>query len=150
MINYQLTIDGKTYQVEVGDVSASPVQVVVDGVAKSVAYTTGAAPATAVAPAAPAAPAAEPVAAAPKAAEAPKPTPASAVAGAKVTAPMPGKILSVTVQPGQTIKAGDTVCTLEAMKMEMPIASTGAGRVAAVHVTVGQTVAFDDPLVTLG
>lgn len=147
MTKYQLTVDGKTYAVEVGDVSTSPVEVMVDGVAKSVAVATGeaaAAPAPAPVAAAPA-PAAEP-----KPAPAPKATPASAVSGTKVLAPMPGKILSVTVKVGQTVKEGDTVCTLEAMKMEMPISSTGNGTVKAVHVTVGANVKNDDPLVTLG
>jgi len=149
---YQLTIDGKTYEVEVGDVSASPVQVVVDGAVKSVAFTTDVSPAASAAPAivaAPAAPVPEP-AAAPKAEEAPKTAPASAVSGSKVVAPMPGKILSVTVKVGQNVKEGDTVCTLEAMKMEMPIASTASGQVVGIHVAVGQTVAYDDALVTLG
>ena len=63
---------------------------------------------------------------------------------------MPGKILSVLVKVGQSVKQGDTVCTLEAMKMEMPISSTGGGTVKAIHVAVGQTVAHNDPLVTLG
>ena len=153
MVKYQLTVDGMMYEVEVGDVSSSPVEVLVNGVAKSVAFTTGAAPAAAAAPvAAPATPA--PVTA-PKAEAAPVVTPAAAVAaaaaaGAKVVAPMPGKILSVVVKVGQSVKQGDTVCTLEAMKMEMPIASTGSGTVKAVHVNVGQTVAYNDALVTLG
>ena len=63
---------------------------------------------------------------------------------------MPGKILSITVGVGDAVSEGDTVCTLEAMKMEMPISATGSGTVQAVHVQVGDTVAYDDPLVTIG
>lgn len=153
MTRYQLTIDGKVYDVEVGDVSASPVQVMVNGVAKSVAFVvSGAAmPASASAPVT--APVAAPVPtepAKPAPVAAPAATPPAAVAGTKVSAPMPGKILSVVVKVGQSVKQGDTVCTLEAMKMEMPISSTGNGIVKAVHVNVGQMVAYDDPLVTLG
>lgn len=148
MAKYQLTVDGKTYEVEVGDVSTSPVEVLVNGVAKSVTFATGAvAAAPTPAPALAAAPA--PAPAAPAKAE-PAPAPAAAVEGTKVVAPMPGKILSVLVKVGQNVKQGDTVCTLEAMKMEMPISSTGSGVVKAVHVTVGQTVAYNDALVTLG
>lgn len=148
MAKYQLTVDGKAYEVEVGDVSTSPVEVLVNGVAKSVTFAAGAAAAAPTpAPAPAAAPA--PAPAAPVKAE-PAPTPAAAVEGTKVVAPMPGKILSVLVKVGQNVKQGDTVCTLEAMKMEMPISSTGSGVVKAVHVAVGQTVAYNDALVTLG
>jgi biotin carboxyl carrier protein len=140
---YQITINGKTFEVEVGDVSSSPVQVVVDGQVKSVSFSE-------IAAAAPAA--AQPAPTAPSQAAAPAPAPAApagSVAGQVVSAPMPGKILSVVVKVGDAIKEGDTVCTLEAMKMEMPISSTVSGSVAAVHVSVGQNVANDDPLVTI-
>jgi len=151
MSKYQITVDGKSYQVEVGDVSASPIQVVVDGLAKSVTFAESAAAAPVAAPAPTVAAPAPAPAAAPEPAPAPAPaaTPAAAVSGAKVAAPMPGKILSVTVSVGSAVNEGDTVCTLEAMKMEMPVSSTGAGTVKAIHVNVGDNVAFDDPLVTL-
>jgi len=149
MSKYQITVDGKSYQVEVGDVSASPIQVVVDGVAKSVTFAEAASAAPVAAPAPTATAPAPAPAAAPEPAPAPAATPASAVSGAKVTAPMPGKILSVTVSVGSAVNEGDTVCTLEAMKMEMPVSSTGSGTVKAIHVNVGDNVAFDDPLVTL-
>jgi biotin carboxyl carrier protein len=63
---------------------------------------------------------------------------------------MPGKILSVLVTVGSAIKRGDAVCTLEAMKMEMPISATAAGTVKAIHVRVGESVPNDAPLVTIG
>ena len=63
---------------------------------------------------------------------------------------MPGKILSIKVKVGDPVSEGDTLCTLEAMKMEMPISSTITGTVRAVHVKVGSTVAHDDALVTIG
>jgi biotin carboxyl carrier protein len=147
MSKYQITVDGATFEVEVGDVSSSPVQVVVNGVAKSVSFSEAVAVATAaVATATVAAPAPAPK---PAAALAPKPAPAGAVAGAAIKAPMPGKILSIPVKVGTKVKEGDTVCTLEAMKMEMPIASTASGTVAAIHVSVGDTVSNDAPLVTV-
>lgn len=146
MSKYEITVNGKTYLVEVGDVTSSPVQVKVDGVDKSVDYaesaaTTAPAPAPAPAPVAAHAPAAEPE---------PAPAPAAPAVGQAIGAPMPGKILSVTVNVGDPIKEGDTVCTLEAMKMEMPISSTAAGTVHAIHVAVGASVDYDDPLVTVG
>lgn len=70
--------------------------------------------------------------------------------GAAIKAPMPGKILSIRVKVGDTIAEGDTVCTLEAMKMEMPISATAGGTVKAIHINVGDNVANDDPLVTVG
>ncbi|OGO04216.1 MAG: hypothetical protein A2Y73_02715 [Chloroflexi bacterium RBG_13_56_8] len=63
---------------------------------------------------------------------------------------MPGKILSITVKVGDVVSRGDTVCTLEAMKMEMPISSMEAGTVRAIHVNVGDTVAYDAPLISIG
>jgi biotin carboxyl carrier protein len=148
----ELVIDGQTFVVEVGDVSRSPVTVNVNGVAKTVSFTEVAAavPAPAAAPAAPQAAAAPAPAPAPSPAPAPAAAPVAAGAGELVAAPMPGKILSVLVTVGQKVNKGDTLCTLEAMKMEMPVSTVVAGTVTAVHVQAGQTVANDAPLVTIG
>ncbi len=146
MPTYEITVDGKTYTVEVGDVSSSPVQVVVNGQAKSVDLKAVAAPAAQPAPAAEQL-AAEPVEQAEPAAAAPQP--AGGADGQVVKAPMPGKILSVSVAVGDQITEGDTFCTLEAMKMEMPVSSTATGTIAAVHVAPGSNVANDDPLITV-
>ncbi|NLV75045.1 MAG: acetyl-CoA carboxylase biotin carboxyl carrier protein subunit [Chloroflexi bacterium] len=145
MSTYSITIDGKVFVVEVRDASSSPAQVVVNGVAKSVAFSEQA---QAAAPAAPVAAVAAPAQPAPQPA-APA-TPASAAGGTKVTAPMPGKILSVTVKVGEAVKEGATVCTLEAMKMEMPISAAASGTVLAIHVHPGDSVAYDDPLISIG
>ena len=144
---YEITINGKKYVVEVGDVSTSPVQVVVNGESKVVEF----AEAQAVAPAAPAvAPAPAPIAeAAPKAEPAAVAAPPVAGAGKVVVAPMPGKIMSMRVKPGDKVTEGDTVCTLEAMKMEMPISSTASGVVQGIHANVGDSVAYNDPLITV-
>ncbi len=79
----------------------------------------------------------------------PKPAPAPAAPagkGERVTAPMPGKILSVAVQVGDQVQVKDTLCTLEAMKMEMSIAAPVAGTVREVRVEVGANVVFGDLL----
>jgi len=57
-----------------------------------------------------------------------------------ITAPMPGKVVSVAVAPGDTVDAGQVVVVLEAMKMETGVTTPGAGTVGAVLVTAGDTV----------
>ena len=82
---------------------------------------------TGAAPAAPSAPAAPPV---------PPPPPA----GEQVTAPMPGTILSVNVVAGDTVKRGQVLMILEAMKMENEIMCPRDGRVVSVSAAKGASV----------
>ncbi len=92
-----------------------------------------------------------PVKEAPKAEAAPAPqaAPAPVAGGAvNVEAPMPGTILDVKVQVGQTVKSGDILCILEAMKMENEILAPQDGTVKSV-VTKGSTVNTGDILVGL-
>lgn len=130
MRQYTITVNGVAYDVtveEVGAVATIPV----------------AAPVVAAPVAAPA-PAAAPVAA-------PTPAPkATGVAGAvKVNAPMPGTILKINVTVGQTVKSGDSLCVLEAMKMENDIPAPQDGTVASIEVTKGSSVQSGDVLITL-
>ena len=67
-----------------------------------------------------------------------------------VSAPMPGKIVSVAVQSGKDVKLHDLLVVLEAMKMEHRIEAPVAGTVGAVHVAPGDLVAAGAPLVTIG
>ncbi len=96
-----------------------------------------------------------PVAAAPAAAPAPVAAPAApaAPAGAAgsvtVTAPMPGNILDVKVKAGDSVKAGDTLVILEAMKMENEISAPQDGTVASVNVRKGDVVNSGDLLCTM-
>ena len=138
-------VEGREYIVEVGDLAANPVvatvnqkdyQVQVPGVSEA-------------APAAVSTP--EP----PKPAPSPKqtvpatPKPVQQGGGDNViTAPMPGDILSVEVQPGTRVNVGDVVCVLEAMKMKNMIRAARAGVVATVDVTPGQAVDYGAVLVT--
>ena len=93
--------------------------------------------APAAAPAAPAAAPAAPVAAAP-------------AGGEKVSAPMPGTILSVNVQNGSAVKKGDVLFILEAMKMENEIMAPCDGIVASVSVTKGAAVESGSLLCVIG
>ena len=129
MKKFNITVNGTAYEVEVEEVRAA-------GAAAPVAAPKAAAPAAAPKAAAPAAPAAAPKAAA---------------AGERsVDAPMPGKIVEVKVSVGQSVKAGDTLLILEAMKMQNEIAADADGTVKAINVTAGQSVKVRDSLVILG
>lgn len=88
--------------------------------------------------------------AAPKA-EAPKaaPAPKAAGAGEAVKAPMPGNILAVNVKEGDTVKEGQTLMVLEAMKMENEILAPCSGKVTAVAVAKGTAVESGTLLCTI-
>ena len=123
MKRYTITVNGTAYDVVVEEADASGVVM---------------------APVAPvqAAPVAAP--AAPKAAAKP------AAAGAtSVTAPMPGTILDVKVSVGQSVKKGDVICVLEAMKMENDIPAPADGVIASINVQKGASVAANDILASL-
>lgn len=126
---YKVTLNGKIYEVEVEK-----------GEAMIRAEYDAAAP-VAPAPAAPAAPAA----AAPVAAPAAAPAPAAAGEGV-VQSPMPGNINAVKFSAGQSVKAGDVIIILEAMKMENEIVAPKAGTLKGVFVTKGATVNTGDAL----
>ena len=66
-----------------------------------------------------------------------------------ITAPMGGKILEVKVNVGDTVNEGDEVIIIEAMKMELPIASTESGTVKEVKCNNGDTVEADAVLLSL-
>lgn len=89
------------------------------------------------------------VAAAPVAAPAPAAAPAAAAEGTSIDSPMPGTIMSVAVSAGSTVKAGDVLVVLEAMKMENEIKAPNDGTITAVHVRKGDSVDSGSPLVTL-
>ncbi|WP_019125487.1 biotin/lipoyl-containing protein [Peptoniphilus grossensis] len=138
-MKYQVKVDGKVFEVEVEKVgggyqSLTPTSLTAAPVAAPVAPQAApapAAPAPAPAPAAPA-PAAAPAAAAPA---------ASGGAG-DVISPMPGTVLRLNVNNGDTVASGDVILILEAMKMENEIVAPCAGKVT-LKVTAGETVDTD-------
>ena len=70
--------------------------------------------------------------------------------GTKVTAPLPGTITDIKVKVGDTVKDGDTVVILEAMKMQNNIEAECNGTVTAILVSKGDTVMEGDALITIG
>ena len=145
---YEITVNGTKYIIEVGDISSSPVEVIVNGESRLVEFREAERVGVVPPPTGdlPAQTASEPE---PELEPSPRDAPPGSEAGHVVSAPMPGRILSILVKAGDSISEGGTVCTLEAMKMEMPISSTGSGTVQTVHVRVGDNVAYGDPLVTV-
>lgn len=127
MKKYIVTVNGKKYEVEVEEV----------GALESSQQNT---------------PKAEAVVEAPKKAEASRGTQVSGLAEGKsvIKAPMPGTILDVMISKGQTIKKGDVLFILEAMKMENEIMAGEDGTVVDIAVSKGTPVNTDDVLATIG
>ena len=61
-----------------------------------------------------------------------------------IEVPLTGKIVSVNVKPGDTVKEGDTLCLLESMKMENPILAPVGGAVTELNLSPGQVVEAGD------
>ena len=142
MKTYKFKINGKEYEVAINNVEGKNASVTVNGAEYQVELEN--------APAA--APVAAPVAAAPAAAApAPVAAPAAKPAGAGkvVASPLPGVIIEVSVKEGQTVKAGQKVAVIEAMKMENEIAAECDGTITAIHVAKGDSVLEGADIVTI-
>ena len=63
--------------------------------------------------------------------------------------PMPGRVLSIMVRPGDRVSAGDEVCVVEAMKMEQSIRVGREGVIKTIHVQPMDSVRANDPLIEL-
>ena len=124
----RVRIGDRWYEVEVGDISANPIRVQVDGDAVEVNV--------------------EGLAEAISSAHAPSQLPAGRTM--QVRSPMPGVIVSVGVKPGQRVAEGDALCILEAIKLQQAIRAPAAGTVQAVHIEAGQSVTAGHALVDLG
>jgi len=150
MKEFTFKINGAEYKCAVEEIEAGKTNVTVNGNVYTVETEAPAAPAPKPAPAPKAEapkPAPAPAAAPAPKAEAPKAAPA---AGVQVKSPLPGSIIKVLVSEGQAVKKGDTLLTLESMKMENPVLAEQDGTVKQIAVTPGQNVMQDDLLIVLG
>lgn len=136
-MKYIVTLNNKQYEIEVEKGDA--ILVSTTEVAEPVAPV---APAPVAAPA----PAPAPVAAAPAPVPVAAPAPAPAAAGEQIKAPMPGVIVSVNAAAGQTVKEGDVLLILEAMKMENEITAPRTGTIVQVLAQKGASVETGAPL----
>ena len=138
MNRYKVTVNGTAYDVLVEDMGGT-----------QAAYAPVAQPAPAVIPAAAPVAAPQPVPA--PVAATPAPAPAPAPAGASVVeAPMPGKILKISVAVGASVVSGDVLLILEAMKMENEISAPAGGTVREIRAREGDSVNTGDVLIVLG
>ena len=128
MSKYRITLEGKTYEMDV--------ELIGEGGALK--------------PVAKAAPASAPASAAPVAAPASAPAPAkqasAEVSSGSVVAPMPGTVIKIVKNVGDEVKAGELVLILEAMKMENEISAPVSGTISAINCTAGGTVNGGDVL----
>ncbi len=127
MKSYKIQVNGKSYDVTVEETGATQ---------------------PAAAPRAPEAPR-QPAAGAPRP-PSPQAAPKAPAGATQVKAAMPGTVLSFRVGVGQSVKAGDVILILEAMKMENEIASPVDGVVTALSVAAGASVSTGDLLATIG
>jgi biotin carboxyl carrier protein len=141
MKKFKYTIGGNQYEVVVNSVENNVADIEVNGKSFSIAIEEEESAVVRPTIKRPAQSAAAPVAAAPAA-------PRAASKGA-VVAPLPGTITNVLVSAGQSVKRGDVLLTMEAMKMENNITSEFAGTIKAILVEAGAQVQSGQALVEL-
>ena len=147
LTTFRVKVGDRWYTVEVGDLTRSPVEVVVEGESFFVDIESlqippqpsprprrGRTRTPVVAPPPPSGTGA-----------APQHPPSDNI----LRSPMPGRVMSITVRPGQRVSAGEEVCVVEAMKMEQSIRAPRAGVIKAIHVQPLDSVSADDPLIEL-
>ena len=129
MSKYRITLEGKTYEMDVELIGEGGA---VQPVAKAAAPASAPASATSVA--------------APVSAPAPAKQASAEVSSGSVVAPMPGTVIKIVKNVGDEVKAGELVLILEAMKMENEISAPVSGTVSAINCTAGGTVNGGDVL----
>ena len=147
LTSFRVKVRGQWYTVEVGDLTCPPVEVIVEGESflvdlenlplppkQSPRRRRGRTGAQAVTPPAPLAT---------------NESTHRAPSGNILRSPMPGRVMSITVRPGQRVSAGEEVCVVEAMKMEQSIRAPWTGVIKVIHVQPLDSVSADDPLIEL-
>jgi len=143
MTHYTLTIDDQKFEVEIGAIQGNQDQVVVNRTPYQVTIGDGAPSATPPMPQRPTPP--------PMAVESLPRNAAPALAGnGFVTAPIPGIIVALNVQPGDVVAAGQVQAVMEAMKMENNIICPKDGQVKEIRVSPGKDVATGEVLMVIG
>lgn len=127
MRKFIINVNGNSYEVEVEEVGGTSPAAPVSAAAPVSVQTSKVAPKTA-----------------------PTTKKAPPAGSTNVTAPMPGSIVGVKVNVGDTVKSGDVLCILEAMKMENEIMAPKDGKIVSVSVSQGNTVNTGDVLVSIG
>lgn len=159
MKEYKYKINGNEYNVAIIDMDENTAAVEVNGVSYKVdilsetgTVTSKPTPRTAPAPSAPVATAPSAPVSTPAPAPEPVVTPAStnAVSGKAIQSPLPGVIIDIKVSVGDSVKAGQTVAILEAMKMENAINAESDGVVTAVKVNKGDSILEGADIVVIG
>jgi glutaconyl-CoA/methylmalonyl-CoA decarboxylase subunit gamma len=138
-MKYTVSVNGKSFSVEIEDINARPVVAVVDGERFEITPENGNA-AVGVVRTAQAEVKAAPTVNVPAPAQVPS-------SGNSLTAPLPGTVVELFVHPGDVIEMGQVVVVIEAMKMKNSIRATRGGTVAQVLVSAGQTVAHKQVMV---
>ena len=137
-MNINVTIAGKTYSVKIEDLHSRPVKAEVDGQVFEV-WPEEEAPQPVQAQSVPAAVSAARTTAAPT---------QTAINLQEVRSPLPGVIVAIEVKPGDVVKAGQPLCTLEAMKMKNVIRAGRDGSIAEVHIKTGDQVQHNQLMFT--
>ena len=149
MNKYQYKVQGVDYDVEIVNVDGNIANVNVNGIPFEVELKQPINPTTV--PHKPIVTAPQPQTQATVSSSKPeKTTIPSHATGMKVTAPLPGTITDIKVKVGDTVKDGDTVVVLEALKMQNNIEAESNGTVTAILVNKGDTVMEGDALITIG
>ena len=142
LTNLRIKVGDNWYTVQVGDLTQSPVQVTVEGETFEVEVE-GLSP-----------PPAPLHRGRSRQTQMEGPTPQSQSSAANYSddilrSPMPGRVISILVRPGDRVSAGDEVCVVEAMKMEQSIRAHRDGVVKTIFVQPMDPVKADDPLIEL-
>ena len=140
--SFRIKVGQQWYTVEVGDLTSSPVEVTVDGETFQVEVEAEPAPL-------PRPPRSR---RRPSQRVAPPLNQRSSLASPSdsvIRSPMPGRVISILVRPGDQVSAGDELCVVEAMKMEQSIRAARGGIIKTIHVQPMDSVGANDPLIEL-